>query len=400
MAFTRRPLRLTAFASLLISSTAGTLPVYGQGRGDYNSNLNLPAQRQPPAKVPLDMSVERQRWLFARACDSSVASWAGSGDWIGCTGFAHDGTPASKGHLFLSDSALVIGPGKRSKDGGSVGATCELDVTFTDAKGAKAELVCEFLSNDRAKQLVRVFVDGVEVGRFTPSAKLQRYELGPLLRWDAQRMAAIRTITVLLIDDKNEIPLLEAKLSANPTAYIDAMKREVRDQDALVALSSSGTPREADKRCLLTTSCCDIIGLGDDCFELTVLRRYRDRVLAKTASGAAEIELYYSLAPVLLQALRDKDYSRTLVRIYFTHIIPCVAFAILGLNHAVHRRYVHMIRYLWSCVAADSEPCSYSCLGAVAPPLRRASFGSLRTPNPGVDLWPSAEMFARQRDRF
>ena len=35
--------------------------------------------------------------------------------------------------------------------------------------------------------------------------------------------------------------------------------------------------------CFLTTACCEVLGLSDDCFELRTLRRYRDRVLHRHA---------------------------------------------------------------------------------------------------------------------
>ena len=41
--------------------------------------------------------------------------------------------------------------------------------------------------------------------------------------------------------------------------------------------------------CFITTACCDVLGLDDDCFELRTLRRYRDDVLAKQPGGAALI---------------------------------------------------------------------------------------------------------------
>src|SRR6476646_10620356 len=39
------------------------------------------------------------------------------------------------------------------------------------------------------------------------------------------------------------------------------------------------------KGCFLTTACCEVLGLSDDCFELRTLRRYRDRVLIAMPGG-------------------------------------------------------------------------------------------------------------------
>ncbi len=52
------------------------------------------------------------------------------------------------------------------------------------------------------------------------------------------------------------------------------------------------TPPEGG--CFITTACCEVLGLDDDCFELRTLRRYRDQVLAARPGGDADIARYYS----------------------------------------------------------------------------------------------------------
>lgn len=47
----------------------------------------------------------------------------------------------------------------------------------------------------------------------------------------------------------------------------------------------------------ITTACCEVLGLGYDCFELRILRRYRDPFLATRPGGAAAIARCYALAP-------------------------------------------------------------------------------------------------------
>jgi hypothetical protein len=156
-------------------------------------------------------------------------------------------------------------------------------------------------------------------------------------------MAAARELEVILSSDGKTLTLLKARIS-DPAGHISAMIREVAEQDGLASLSS-GNPAagKGKKSCFLTTACCAEVGLADDCFELTALRRYRDRVLAVSPGGAAEIELYYALAPVLLSGLQRKPSKRDLLRLYYTHILPCALLAMCGLNGAAHRRYVDMM---------------------------------------------------------
>jgi len=339
----QEPRRLVALVSLLLSSATAISPGHAQGRGDYDSSKKFPIPQQAPTKAPLDMSKERQRWLFARACEASVSTWSGIGDWIVCTGFVGDGTPAGKGHIFLSDQALVSGLGKTIKSGNEAGAICELDITYTESAGVLPVLVCEFLRTDLPNQQVRVLADGAVVARFTPTAPIQTFELGPAFGSDRTRMAAVRELKVIFSSGGKDVTLLEARIS-DPSGHISAMIREVAEQDGLASLSS-GNPAagRGKKTCFLTSACCAEVGLADDCFELTALRRYRDRVLAVSPGGAAEIELYYALAPVLLRALRRERSKRALLRLYFTHILPCAVFATLGLHEATHRRYVDMM---------------------------------------------------------
>jgi hypothetical protein len=47
--------------------------------------------------------------------------------------------------------------------------------------------------------------------------------------------------------------------------------------------------------CVLTTACCDMIGLEDDCWELRTLRKFRDDWLRSQSFGDEEISQYYKV---------------------------------------------------------------------------------------------------------
>lgn len=59
--------------------------------------------------------------------------------------------------------------------------------------------------------------------------------------------------------------------------------------------SSSGK-----KGCFLTTAACELRGLPDDCYELRILRRFRDDVLVMSCEGQALVTEYYNEAPRLV----------------------------------------------------------------------------------------------------
>lgn len=100
--------------------------------------------------------------------------------------------------------------------------------------------------------------------------------------------------------------------------------------------------------CFLTTACCELLGLPDDCFELEALRRYRDRVLAVSPGGREDIALYYRVAPCVLAALPDAERRGRLLSLYLNFILPSALAARFGLNRLAYRLYARMMRQLTS----------------------------------------------------
>ncbi|MBC8035953.1 MAG: hypothetical protein H7X89_01885 [Rhizobiales bacterium] len=101
--------------------------------------------------------------------------------------------------------------------------------------------------------------------------------------------------------------------------------------------------------CFLTTACTQVIGLRDNCFELRTLRRFRDVYLVKQPGGLAEITLYYSLAPLIMQRLYGigaRARNRELAKLYARYVLPCAVLAALGFNKITHREYRRMVIHL------------------------------------------------------
>ena len=109
------------------------------------------------------------------------------------------------------------------------------------------------------------------------------------------------------------------------------------------------TPPETNpsgSSCFMTTACCDLIGLPDDCWELRTLRRFRDEVMLSTADGRADVARYYQLAPAILRAIREAHQERTLLGVYARYILPSAVAARLGLRAVARRRYSAMMAEL------------------------------------------------------
>jgi len=112
---------------------------------------------------------------------------------------------------------------------------------------------------------------------------------------------------------------------------LEVAQRLMVDADRLAkemgpAKWTSDSKQPERKPCFLTASCCELVGLADDCFELRTLLRYRDEVLADMPGGRGDIERYYGIAPVILASIRRKGARARVARALFhAHSAVCHA---------------------------------------------------------------------------
>ena len=99
--------------------------------------------------------------------------------------------------------------------------------------------------------------------------------------------------------------------------------------------------------CFLTTAICNYLQKEDNCYELTILRKFRDDWLKKQPGGHRLITEYYFIAPDIVCTLaaspsKDKIYNR----LWRRYIKPCVAYIETGEFTACKKKYMAMVRYL------------------------------------------------------
>ena len=107
------------------------------------------------------------------------------------------------------------------------------------------------------------------------------------------------------------------------------------------------TNKPHGKLCFITTAVCKYFSKPDDCYELTVLRSFRDTWLAKTAAGRALIDEYYEIAPEIvtrLDALENKD--KVYHQLWNNYIHPCIQLIELSAYSACRDLYVKMVNDL------------------------------------------------------
>lgn len=77
--------------------------------------------------------------------------------------------------------------------------------------------------------------------------------------------------------------------------------------------------------CYITTAVCQSLSKPDDCYELTLLRDYRDNYLLGTEEGSQIVKEYYNIAPTIVNRIgNDSKSSEVYNSIWKTYLQPCV----------------------------------------------------------------------------
>jgi hypothetical protein len=77
--------------------------------------------------------------------------------------------------------------------------------------------------------------------------------------------------------------------------------------------------------CYLTTVCVDHMGLPDNCYELQVLRKFRDNYLVHSDGGETIVQEYYKMAPIVVKRLQEqKESDAILTAMYQDLVLHCV----------------------------------------------------------------------------
>lgn len=98
------------------------------------------------------------------------------------------------------------------------------------------------------------------------------------------------------------------------------------------------------KFCYITTAVCESFGKPDDCYELTVLRDYRDSYLASTPDGDFMIRKYYDVAPSVVKHINQRENANEIYRsIWESYISPCITMIEEGRNEECRERYEEMV---------------------------------------------------------
>lgn len=101
------------------------------------------------------------------------------------------------------------------------------------------------------------------------------------------------------------------------------------------------------KFCYITTAVCETFHKPDDCYELTLLRNYRDQYLAALPEGEDIIRAYYDVAPTIVKHINRRDDSAKIYEsIWKMYLSPCISMIEEGRNEDCKDLYIKMVRSL------------------------------------------------------
>jgi hypothetical protein len=181
------------------------------------------------------------------------------------------------GKLYVNSSGATFALGEPDTD--------RIEGVFTDASGKKhqASYITYEMNRKRVEQhYMKSYPD--------------RQGIGTLLCYEGLRYAVTQGCTTVFVSMANQ----------NSAALL-----YVLTGDAGGGGGGSCWP------CFLVTACAEARGLPGDCAELTTLRAFRDGYLRELPGGEEMVELYYQVAPPIVEALwASPDPAREFESLY------------------------------------------------------------------------------------
>ena len=181
-----------------------------------------------------------------------------------------------------------------------------------------------------------------EIGNAPADASYERMQSMPKRKRDVQQMEDAMTMVTFVI------PLLleyESDFMEDLTDCIVARWVELNPkyviQKATYEEINAGFKR---KFCFITSAVCRTLGKPDDCYELTLLRGYRDGYLSDQENGEELIRLYYDIAPTVVKRIdRRENAGEIYASIYENYLLPCIRMIEAGENERCRMTYESMV---------------------------------------------------------
>ena len=123
--------------------------------------------------------------------------------------------------------------------------------------------------------------------------------------------------------------------------YDDAKEDLARVREEI---SQAGTSQKKSSGCFITTAVCQCFGKSDDCYELTMFRRFRDDWLMQQSDGKALIAEYYATAPAIVSCIDGREHPADIYQqIWQRYLSPCLKHLEQGEYKACKEHYIAMV---------------------------------------------------------
>lgn len=101
------------------------------------------------------------------------------------------------------------------------------------------------------------------------------------------------------------------------------------------------------KLCYITTAVCQTLGKGDSCYELNLLREYRDNYLIYEPGGREIVSEYYDIAPTIVKRInRLPNYKQVYEEVWKKYLSKCISLIEKNKRLECKEVYSKMVREL------------------------------------------------------
>ena len=102
-----------------------------------------------------------------------------------------------------------------------------------------------------------------------------------------------------------------------------------------------------NKLCYITTAVCESLGKEDNCYELNMLRNYRDTYLRASEDGEEIVNAYYDIAPSIVKRINKCENYRDIYKeIYDKYLSKCIELLENDKKEECKEIYSNMVRGL------------------------------------------------------
>lgn len=129
---------------------------------------------------------------------------------------------------------------------------------------------------------------------------------------------------------------------------VDCMIERWNDHDLELKISKSEFEQIQggfkSRLCYITTAVCASLGKPDDCYELNLMRRYRDEYLVNQKGGEEIVAEYYDIAPTIVNRINRMENSEDVYAdIWSRYLHPCVSMIESDNLEACRKIYTDMV---------------------------------------------------------